>query len=76
MMLLTGHPVWQNGTPQSMQRAPCCAQLLFGKILIDLEPVVHALGDRTPRGKFAAVLHEAGGLTHAAPALLPADDTR
>src|SRR5215475_2555411 len=23
MMLLIGHPVWQNGIPQSMQRAPC-----------------------------------------------------
>ena len=25
MMLLTGQPVWQNGMPQSMQRAPCFA---------------------------------------------------
>ena len=24
MMLLTGQPLWQNGMPQSMQRAPCC----------------------------------------------------
>ena len=23
MMLLTGQPLWQNGMPQSMQRAPC-----------------------------------------------------
>ncbi len=23
MMLLTGHPWWQKGIPQSMQRAPC-----------------------------------------------------
>src|SRR6266542_6538264 len=23
MMLLIGQPVWQNGIPQSMQRAPC-----------------------------------------------------
>jgi hypothetical protein len=23
MMLWTGHPDWQNGIPQSMQRAPC-----------------------------------------------------
>jgi hypothetical protein len=23
MMLCTGHPDWQNGIPQSMQRAPC-----------------------------------------------------
>ena len=23
MMLLTGQPLWQNGIPQSMQRAPC-----------------------------------------------------
>jgi hypothetical protein len=23
MMLLTGHPSWQNGMPQSMQRAAC-----------------------------------------------------
>jgi hypothetical protein len=23
MMLLTGQPWWQNGMPQSMQRAPC-----------------------------------------------------
>ena len=25
MMLLTGQPFWQNGMPQSMQRAPCFA---------------------------------------------------
>ena len=44
MMLFSGQPVWQNGTPQSMQRAPCVATLLFGKRLVDLEPVLDALG--------------------------------
>ena len=43
MMLLTGQPVWQNGMPQSMQRAPCVRTLFFGKVLVDLEPVVDAL---------------------------------
>ena len=43
MMLFTGQPVWQNGTPQSMQRAACVRTLSSRKRLIDLEIVVHAL---------------------------------
>ena len=31
MMLFTGQPVWQNGTPQSMQRAPWLRSLSSGK---------------------------------------------
>ena len=30
-MLLTGQPVWQKGTPHSMQRAPCCCSAVRGK---------------------------------------------
>ena len=44
MMLLTGQPVWQKGTPQSMQRAPCVRTFSSGKWLVDLEPVVDAFG--------------------------------
>ena len=29
MMLLIGQPVWQNGMPQSMQRAPCCCFIVL-----------------------------------------------
>ena len=43
MMLVSGQPVWQKGTPQSMQRAPCVLHALFGKRLVDFEPVVDAL---------------------------------
>src|SRR5215831_10142264 len=45
------------------------AQLLFGKVLIDLEPVVHALEHWTARSRLAVIVHEAGCLTHVAPAL-------
>jgi hypothetical protein len=31
MMLFSGQPVWQNGTPQSMQRAPWVRTLSSGK---------------------------------------------
>ena len=31
MMLVSGHPVWQKGMPQSMQRAPCCWIFSTGK---------------------------------------------
>ena len=58
MMLVTGQPVWQNGTPQSMQRAPCSLMLLFGKRTVDLEPVVDALGDRAALGKSRAGIPE------------------
>src|SRR5579864_1010443 len=35
-----------------------CAQLFFGKVLINLEPVVDAFSDRPARGGFARMLHE------------------
>src|ERR1035438_1336431 len=44
------------------------AKFLLGKILIDLEPVVDALGDRPAWGQLARVIHETGSLTHVAPA--------
>src|SRR5579862_8666376 len=47
------------------------AQLLFRKVLINLEPVIHPLENRTTRRKLTRVIHEARGLTHGAPALLP-----
>ena len=43
------------------------AQLLFRKVLVNLEPVVHALGDGTANGALAAVLHEPRRFTHATP---------
>src|SRR5450759_1548540 len=44
------------------------AKLCFGKIEIDLEPIVDALRNRTSRGKLARVFQESGVLTHVAPA--------
>src|SRR6266849_4511036 len=44
------------------------AQFGFRELLIDFKPVVDALRDRTPSGKLAIMFHEAGDLTHAAPA--------
>ncbi len=44
------------------------AQFGLGKILINFEPVVDSLGHRTTSRKLASMLHEARGLTHAAPA--------
>src|SRR6266705_3204092 len=45
------------------------AELFFGEILVDLEPVVYAFEYRPARSQLAGVVHEAGGLTHVAPAL-------
>src|SRR6185437_3808199 len=42
-------------------------QLVLGEILVDLEPVVHALRDWTPRGRFPIEFFKPSGLTHAAP---------
>src|SRR5262249_49397740 len=47
------------------------AQFRLGEILIDLEPVVDSLGNRATERQLAAMLHEAGCLTHAAPAAPP-----
>src|SRR5258706_9596186 len=44
------------------------SKILFGKIEIDLEPVIDALSDRTSRGKLARVFQEPRVLTHVAPA--------
>ncbi len=44
------------------------AKLRFGKIEIDLEPVIDALRNRTPWGKLARVFQKARVLTHVAPA--------
>ena len=32
-------PVWQNGTPQSMQRAPCWRSVSSSAVLMELEPI-------------------------------------
>ena len=56
MMLFSGQPVWQKGMPQSMQRAPCVRSLSSGKSLVDLEPVVDALGDRAARAAARACI--------------------
>ncbi len=64
MMLVTGQPVWQKGTPQSMQRAPCSRMLVFRERIVDLEPVVDAFGGGTPLGHFARVFEEACYFTH------------
>ena len=39
-------PVWQNGTPQSMQRAPCLLQHRFISMLVKLIPVANPLRRR------------------------------
>src|SRR5260370_34854864 len=44
------------------------SKILFGEILIDLEPVIDALSNWTSPGKLARVLHESRVLTHVAPA--------
>src|SRR5262249_17853343 len=43
-------------------------QLLFGKVLVNLKPVVHTLEHGSARGHLPGVVHESGGLTHAAAA--------
>src|SRR5580693_1779640 len=43
------------------------ANLVLGKFLIDLEPVVHAFDDRTARRSFSRVFQETGCFTHAPP---------
>ena len=48
------------------------AQLLFRKILIDLKPIVHPLGDGTTSRSFSRMLHESRRLTHGAPRLIRA----
>ena len=66
MMLFSGQPVWQKGTPQSMQRAPCDAERFFGKRVVNLEPIPDALGGRAAFGNFARVFEKAGDFTHGA----------
>ena len=56
MMLFSGQPVWQKGTPQSMQRAPCVRSAFLRERLVDLEPVVDALGDGAARGASRACI--------------------
>ena len=58
MMLFSGQPVWQKGTPQSMQRAAWFCTFSLGKRLVNFKPVVDALGDRPPRRQLACILHE------------------
>jgi hypothetical protein len=65
--LLTGQPVWQKGTPQSMQRAPCSRCFSSGKRLVDLKPVLKPLLDLAAGGLFALNLQKSCHLTHAAP---------
>src|SRR5215470_4974746 len=48
------------------------AEFFFGKVEIDLEPIVYSLAHRTPRRRLTRVLHEASIFTHAPPAPPPA----
>ena len=43
-------------------------QLFFRKILIDFKPIIDPLGHWPARSQFPRVVHEAGRLTHVAPA--------
>ena len=43
-------------------------QLFFRKILIDFKPIIDPLGHWPARSQFPRVIHEAGRLTHVAPA--------
>src|ERR1700693_1007989 len=44
-----------------------CADFVVGTFLIDLKPVVHPLGERTPCRSFACVFEKAGCFTHGQP---------
>src|SRR3990170_4642079 len=59
MMLPSGHPWWQNGMPQSMQR-PADA------VGVDLVPVLDPLRDLPARGDLATVLQETLRIRHPA----------
>ena len=63
--LFSGQPVWQNGTPQSMQRAACVADLCRGEVVINLEPVVDALRHGAPPRRLAPIFQKPGYFTHA-----------
>ena len=39
----SGHPLWQNATPQSMQRAACSLTTSAGDLQVDRLPVAHPL---------------------------------
>ena len=43
-------PVWQNGTPQSMQRAPCWAQRGLVGVFVELIPVMNAFAGGAASG--------------------------
>ena len=66
-------PVWQNGVPQSMQRAPCRRSVSSGTGGVRLLPVLHALlgaaGRRRPRGGTR-------GIRSACPSSVPAHPDR
>ncbi len=48
-MPLTSWPVWQNGMPQSMHRAPCFLRIGFGQVVVKFTPIRHPF-DRRPVG--------------------------
>ena len=66
MMLLTGQPVWQNGMPQSMQRARLRAHFFFRERLVHLEIIVA----RAPRQDAASGISRVYSLK---PVTLPTD---
>ena len=66
MRLSIGQPWfdWQNGTPQSMQRAPCVHEVLDGRLGEDFEEVPGALLRIAVGDCLAGVLFESGRFAH------------
>ena len=65
-------PVWQNGTPQSMQRAPCSRSVVSG-VVVELAAscATRSFGSAAESGGRTRVeLHESGRLAHVGCCLL------
>jgi hypothetical protein len=62
-MPLTSLPVWQNGTPQSMQRAPWVRRCFFVHVAVKFLPVATRSAGSTIFG-LAEVLDESGWFSH------------
>ena len=70
--LPSGHPWWQKGMPQSMQRDACAPQRIAPEGHVDLFPVANPRQHRPRRLLLALHLEKSGGLTHWRP---PAAET-
>ena len=68
MRLSIGQPdsLWQNGTPQSMQRAPCVRSCSVGRRGEDFQEILHPLQRIAVRHRLPFEFFEACGFTHRA----------